>query len=156
MSAALAPPLIVASLVLCVAGVMKLRSGSRPMAALGVGELALGVACAVHPTRPLAVALAVVYASFAAVAAILRRRHLGCGCFGENDFPVSLTHVIASELLGTLALAAAVTGPRGLGWIIGQPAQNAVALLIGIAGGVYAVVLVYTAVPRAWAAWSAG
>jgi hypothetical protein len=154
MSTALAPPFIVASLLLCVAGVMKLRSSSRPMVALGVGEVVLGVACAVHPTRPLAVALAVLFASFAAVAVVLRRRRLACGCFGENDFPVSLAHVIASELLGALALAAAVAGPRGLGWVLDQQAPIAVVLLTGVVGAVYATVLVYTAVPRAWVAWS--
>jgi hypothetical protein len=153
-SAALASPFIVAACVLCVAGVMKLRSPSTRMRVLGVVEVALGVACAVHPTRALAVALAVVYASFAAVALGLRRRRAACGCFGEYDFPVTLAHVIASELLGTLALAAAVAGPRGLGWVLDQQAPNAVALLTGIAGAVYAVVLVYTVVPRAWVAWS--
>jgi Methylamine utilisation protein MauE len=156
MTAALAPPFVVAALVLCVAGVMKLRSSSRPMAALGVGEMALGVACVVNPTRPLAVALTVLFASFAAVAAVLRRRRLACRCFGENHFPVSLAHVIASELLGMLAAAAAVAGPRGLGWVVAHPAPQAVALLVGIAGAVYAVVLVYTVVPRAWTAWSLG
>lgn len=153
MSEALAPPFLVASLVLCVAGVMKLRS----LAALGIAEVALGAACLVHPTRALAVALALVYVSFAVVAEVFRRRRRACGCFGENDdFPVSLPHVIASELLGTLALAAAVAGPRGLDWVFGRPPATAAVLLIGITGAVYAVVLVYTVVPRAWAAWSAG
>ena len=112
MSAALAPAFLVAALVLCVSGALKLRSCARTRDARcsAVGEVALGAACAVHPTRALAVALAVVYASFAAVAVVLRRRRVACGCFGENDFPVSLAHVIASELLGTLALAAAVAG----------------------------------------------
>jgi hypothetical protein len=68
---------------------------------------------------------------------------------------VSLAHVIASELLGLLALAAAVAGPRGLSWVLDQQAPNAVTLSIGIAGAVYAVVLVYTLAPRAFAAWSA-
>jgi hypothetical protein len=163
MSAALAPPLVVASLLLCVAGVLKLRAPAVAAAALGLrpwgiralaaGEVALGAACALHPTRGLAVALAIVYGLFAAVAAVLRRRRAACGCFGDDDFPVSLAHVIASELLGTLALAAAVAGPHGLGWVLGQPAPQAVGLLIGIAGAVYGVVLVYTLVPRAWEAW---
>jgi hypothetical protein len=152
-SEALAPPFLVASLVLCVAGMMKLRS----LAVLGAGEVALGAACLVHPTRGLAVALALVYVSFAVVAEVFRRHRRACGCFGENDdFPVSLPHVIASELLGTLALAAAVAGPRGLDWVLGRPPATAAVLLIGVAGAVYAVVLVYTVVPRAWAAWSAG
>jgi hypothetical protein len=153
MSAALAPAYLVGSLVLCVAGVMKVRSSP----ALGVGEIALGTACALYPTRALAVALAVVLMSFGVVAEVLRRRREACGCFGENDdFPVTLAHVIASELLGTLVLAAAVAGPRGLGWVVGLPAPQSVVLLSGIAGAVYGVVLVYTVVPRAWGAWSAG
>jgi hypothetical protein len=163
MSAALAPPFIVAALVVCVAGVAKLRAPAGAAAALhtspsairalAVGEVALGAACAVDPSRALAVALAALYALFAAVAVSLMRRRVACGCFGDNDFPVSRAHVIASELLGTLALGAAIAGPRGLGWVLGQSAPQAVALLIGIAGAVYAVVLVYTVVPQAWGAW---
>ena len=150
MSAALAPAFLVASLLLCVSGAMKLRS----LPALGAGELALGAACVVDPTRALAVALALVYAAFAVVAEVFRRRRRACGCFGENDdFPVTLAHVIASELLGTVVLAAAIAGPKGLGWVFGQPAPEAAALLVGITGAVYAVVLVYTVVPRAWGAW---
>jgi hypothetical protein len=152
MSEALAPAFLVASLVLCVAGAMKLRSSP----ALGVGELALGAACVGHPTRVLAVALALVYASFAGVAVVLRRRRTACGCFGENDFPVTAGHVIASATLGTLVAATALAGPRGIGWVFGQPPATAAVLLIGIAGAAYAVVLVYTFVPRAWAAWSTG
>ena len=95
MSQALTPPFLVAALVLCVAGVAKLRAPRRAMGALAVGEVALGAACLVQPTRPEALALAVVYMSFTAVAVVLRRRRLSCGCFGEHDFPVSLAHVIA-------------------------------------------------------------
>ncbi len=153
MSAALAPAFLVASLLLCVSGALKLRSGGSAMRALGAGEVALGAVCAAHPTQALAVALAVVYAVFAGVAVVLMRRRLACGCFGENDFPVSAGHCIASALLGTLVLAAAVAGPRGLGWVFGRAPGTAAVLLIGIAGAVYAVVLVYTVVPRAWGAW---
>jgi hypothetical protein len=153
-SQALTPPFLVAALVLCVAGVAKLRAPRRAMGALAVGEVGLGAACLVHPTRPEALALSVVYMAFTVVAVVLRRRRLSCGCFGENDFPVSLAHVIASELLGSLALAAAIAGPRGLGWLAERSAVGAAVLLIGVAGAAYAAVLVYTAVPRAWAAWS--
>ena len=187
MSAALAPPLVVASLVLCVAGVLKLRAPAAAAAALhaspslvralAVGEVALGAACAVHPTRSLAMALALVYGLFAGVAVVLMRRRVACGCFGDNGFPlrrrrqapptiplrrrrqapptipVTAGHSIASATLGTLVLAAAVAGPRGLGWVLGQPAPQAAALSIGIAGALYATVLVYTVVPRAWGAW---
>jgi hypothetical protein len=157
MSEALAPAFLVAALLLCVSGVMKLRSPRVPLRGLGVGEIALGAACALDPTTALAAVLAALYMSFAAVAVILMRRRQPCGCFGENDdFPVTLAHVVASELLGALVVAAAIAGPRGLGWVLGLPAPQAVVLLAGIAGAVYAVVLVYTVVPRAWEAWSAG
>jgi hypothetical protein len=163
-SQALAPPFLVAALVLCVAGMAKLGAphtaaaaiGTRPgvIRALALGELALGAVCVVHPTRAGAIVLAVVYSVFAAAAVVLRRRRVSCGCFGDNGLPVSLAHVIASELLGALALAAALAGPRGLGWLAGQPGIRAGALAVGVAGAAYATVLVYTAVPRAWAAWS--
>jgi hypothetical protein len=168
MRAALAPPFILAALVLCAAGALKLRSPAgaagalralglpgRPwlVRGLALGELALGIACAAYPTRALAAVLALLYALFGAVAAVLMRRRVACGCFGDNDLPVSLAHVIASELLGTLALAAVAAPPHGLAWVLARPATQAAALLIGIAGAVYATVLAYTVVPRAWAAW---
>jgi hypothetical protein len=171
MKAALAPPFILAALVLCAAGVIKLRTPAgvasalralglpgRPwlVRGLAAGELVLGGACALQPARALAAALALVYALFAAVAVVLRRRRVACGCFGENDLPVSRAHVVASELLGTLALVAVVAPPHGLGWVLTRPAPQAAALLIGIAGAVYATVLVYTVLPRAWAAWESG
>jgi len=163
-SAALAPPFLVASLVLCLAGLAKLRApaaaaaalhtGPWAIRALAAGEVALGAACAVHPTRALATALAVLYGLFALVAARLRRERVACGCFGDDDLPVSQAHVVASELLGTLAAAAAVVAPLGLPWLASQPTPKALVLAVAIAGAVYATVLLYTAVPRAWSAWS--
>ena len=169
MSEALAPPFLVASLVLCIAGLAKLRAPATAAAALGLGrvgpysiralalvEVALGAACVLHPTRALALALAAAYAVFATVAVVLKRRRAACGCFGDNDLPVSQAHVIASELLCALAAVAAFASPRGLSWLASQPASIAVVAALGIAGGAYAMVLLYTAVPRAWAAWSGG
>ena len=164
MSAALAPPFLVAALLVCVAGALKLRSPGRAAAALGMrraairglalGEVTLGAVCALHPTRPLAVALAIVYGLFSVVAVGLMRRGVPCGCFGDDDLPVSLAHLIASELLGALALGAALAGPRGFGWVLDQPAMQTAALLVGIAGALYATVAVYTELPTAWTAWS--
>jgi len=165
-SEALAPPFLVASLVLCLAGLAKLRAPHTAAAALrtspslvrglAVGEFVLGVTCMVHPTRATAVVLAGAYATFTGVAATLRRRRVACGCFGDNDLPVSQAHVIASELLCALAVAAAIASPRGLPWLASQPAVTAGVLAVGIAAAVYATVLLYTVVPRAWSAWSGG
>jgi methylamine utilization protein MauE len=164
-SEALAPPFMVAALLLCVAGLAKLRAPARAAAALhapapavrvlAIGEVALGVACVMYPTPALAAALAALYATFAVVAVKLSRGHVACGCFGDNDLPVSPAHVVASVLLGTLAAAAAVASPRGVSWLASQPVVTAAVLAVGIAGAVYATVLLYTAVPRAWTVWSA-
>jgi hypothetical protein len=168
-SAALTPPFLVAALLLCVAGALKLRS-PRPAAAalrtlglpgptwliraLAVGELALGAACAIDPTRAGAAVLAGAYVAFAGVAAALARRRVACGCFGEDDTPVSAAHWVASAFLGAVAAAAAADGSHGLGWVLGRGAPTAAVLLIGITGALYATVLVYTDLPVAWAAWS--
>ena len=172
MSSALTPPFVVAGLLLCVAGALKLRSPGPAAAAVrtlglpgepwiirvvAIGELALGAACAVHPTRAGAAVLAGAYVTFAVVAALLARRRVACGCFGgvsEDEAPVSAVHPVASALLGTVAAAGAVAGPHGLGWLLGLRAPEAVVLLVGIAGALYATVLVYTQLPLAWAAWS--
>jgi hypothetical protein len=163
-SAALTPPFLVACLVVCLAGLAKLRAPQTAARALGLptwivrsraaGELALGAVCAVHPTRAGAGVLTAVYALFALVAVVLMRRRVACGCFGDDDFRVTRAHVIASELLAAMAGAAAVASPRGLGWLASQPVWRVGVLGAGIAGAVFATVLVYTAVPRAWAAWS--
>jgi hypothetical protein len=36
----------------------------------------------------------------------------------------------------------------------GRPSITGAALLVGVLGATYALVLVYTSVPRAWAVWS--
>ena len=169
MSQALTPPSIVAALLLCVAGALKLRSprgAAGALRALGLpvrawmvpalaaGELVLGAACALDRTRATSAVLAAAYATFAGVAAALAGRWAACGCFGEDETPVSAVHWVASAALGAVALAAALAGSHGLGWVAERPAPQAVALVTGIAGALYAVVLVYTAVPRAWTAWS--
>ena len=169
MSEALTPPFIVAALLLSVAGALKLRSpqgtgealralvlpvGAWTVPALAAGEVALGAACAIDPTRASAAVLAGAYAAFVGVAAALARRGSACGCFGADDTPVSAIHWIASAGLGAVALGATVAGPQGLGWVLGRPAPQVTALLIGIVGAVYAAVILYTAVPRAWTAWS--
>jgi hypothetical protein len=151
--------------VLCLAGVAKLRAPETAARSVGVRagsvrvlacvEFAIGAVCGVHATRLGAGVVAAVYAMFAVVAVVLMRRRVACGCFGDNDFRVTRAHVIASGLLAAMAGAAALlTTPHGLGWLAGQAGLRGGALVVGVAGAVYAVVLVYTTVPRAWAAWS--
>lgn len=170
MSEALTAPLLVAATVLCAAGALKLRSPQaavRAFAALGLPahaglvrvlaacELVLGAWCALHPSRPVAAAVACLYAAFAGAAAILARRRSSCGCFGEDESPASLWQSVLSALFALAAICAIVAGAHGLDWVLGRPALDAAVALVGIAGGAYATVLAYTQLPRAWAAWSA-
>jgi hypothetical protein len=170
-SEALAPPFLVAALILCVAGGLKLRSPRQAVGALrtlglpdrvglvrvlACGEIALGVACLVHPTRATAGVLTGAYATFAGVAALLARRRVGCGCFGEDETtPVSGAHALLNGLVAVVAAAAAVSSPRGAAWLASRPAPTAAVLAVGTVGAAYAFVLLYTDVPRAWSAWSA-
>ena len=57
-------------------------------------------------------------ASWALLAGMLAGRRVACGCFGDDDLPVSRAHVIASELLGALTAAAILAPPRGLEWLL--------------------------------------
>lgn len=175
MSAALTPPFLVAALLVCVAGALKLRAprtAATALRTLGLpgetwlirglagGELVLGTVCVLGPSRATAAVLTGVYVTFVGVAALLSRGRVACGCFGDDEAPVSAAHWIASVVLASVAAAATVAatvaaaGPHGIGWVLAQPAPTAAALAVGIAGALYATVLVYTELPAAWAAWS--
>lgn len=169
MSEALTVPFATAALVLCIAGLAKLRSpgsavraldviGLPPRAGLvragAVGELAVGLACLVHPAAVTAGAMAALYAAFCAVSLVLVREGSSCGCFGAES-PASLLQTAISAGLAAIALTAAVMGPHGTGWLFTRPLTLGFVLLLGLATSVYAIVLAYTELPRAWGAWSA-
>jgi hypothetical protein len=73
-------------------------------------EALLGVAAAVHPTRPLALLVALSYAGFTLF--VLRALRGGsplasCGCFGKTDTPPTPGHAVVT---GVLALSALLVG----------------------------------------------
>jgi hypothetical protein len=154
---------------LCVAGSSKLRapgparrallvlglpSGEAIVRLIGLGELAIGGWCTVDPSRPSAIAIAIVYALFALIAWALARRQASCGCFGEGDSPASVMQAIISAVISLAAVGAGLAGPHGLAWVLGRPAAQAAVLIIGATASTYAAVLAYTELPRAWGAWS--
>jgi uncharacterized membrane protein YphA (DoxX/SURF4 family) len=165
------PPLVVAALVLCVAGVAKLRSPGAAVAALStlgirvprlliralaVLELALGAFVALDPVRVASAVVACLYALFAGLSLALASRRANCGCFGEQDAPASVLQSLLSGALALVAIAAAIWPPsHGIGWVLGHDLPLAAALFVGIAGAVYASVVAYTDLPPAWTAWSA-
>ncbi len=167
----LTPPLALAALVLCVAGVTKLRSpGAAADALAGLGfappaaivrafallELALGLWCLARPSTGAAAAVGVLYAGFSGLALVLARRRSPCGCFGGHSEPASGAQSLLSGALATVAIAAAVWGAHGVPWLVGRPAITAAALIVGLAGAAYATVIAYTELPLAWSAWTGG
>lgn len=173
MSQALTPPFLLAAGLLVVAGLAKLRAPASAAAALvvlgaparrlratrlaarclGAGEVGLGMLAVVHPSRPVAAALAGAYAGFSAVSLALARRQAACGCFGGTEAPASSLQVALSLALAVAAALAAVRLPHGLPWLATRAGAPAAVLLVGLAGALYGGVLAYTEAPRAWAAW---
>jgi Methylamine utilisation protein MauE len=168
-SEALTPLLLIAALVLCVAGAAKLRAPAQAAQAaavlglpghswlvrvLAVCELVLGGWVLVSPTRAGAVAIALLYACFALLSVVLARRRASCGCFGEGQSPASGFQAALSCALALIGAAAAVDVPGGAGWVLQRSAPQAFVVIAGVAAAVYATVLAYTALPEAWTAWS--
>jgi len=162
-------PFAAAALVLCIAGVAKLRSphpAARALAALGLGaapglvralgafEVALGCWGLIAPGAVVAAATAAAYAVFAVLARLLVLRRASCGCFGESELPASTWQSALSSVLAALCVIAAVRAPASFLWMLGRPAAMAAGLLVALVGCAYAIVVAYTLLPAAWAAWS--
>lgn len=164
MADALTVPHAVAALVLCVAGLAKLRSpgaaaravsvGAVGIRAFATGELALGVwgLVAVAPAGSLL--MAALYAGFAALTLVLSRRGAGCGCFGAERAPASAIQSLLSAALAAICVACAIAAPHALMWILDRPAGIATVLVLGTAGAVYGTVLAYSELPLLWRSWS--
>jgi hypothetical protein len=169
MEQALAGPFLIAALVLCVAGVAKLRAPQSAADALGelglpahtalirgfaAGEIALGAVAAVRPTPALAAAVAAVYFGFAVLSAALARRGAACGCFGEPRAPASLGQSSISGVLSVVCVIAATAGAHGATWLLGRSPMVALCLFLGIAAAVGATVVALSELPAAWNSWS--
>jgi hypothetical protein len=156
---ALTVPHAVAAIVLCIAGMAKLRTPGTAATALGVPsglvrafsvyELALGAGALAWPgLSPL---LALTYLGLAGVTAVLARRALSCGCFGEGDAPASIAQSILSVVLALASVAAA----HPIGWLFARSPGSAAVLVAGIVAAVYGTVVAYSEIPPAWRAWGA-
>jgi len=161
---ALTIPHAVAALVLCVAGLAKLRSPRAAARAVGLApvairafaafELALG-ACALLADAPAGSALmAALYAGFAALTLVLARAGAACGCFGEERTPASPIQSLMSAALALVCAVCALAGPHALGWILERPAPTVTVLVLGTAGAVYGTVLAYSELPLLWRSWT--
>jgi hypothetical protein len=162
-------PFAVAAVVLCVAAVAKLRAPEQAAAALAatglpdsvhlirlfaVGEFALGAWGAVAPSRPIAIAMAALYAAFAAFTIVLSRRGASCGCFGVSEVSASPLQAAISAALSLVCVWVAIDAAHGVSWILDRPPLEALVLGLGIATAVFGTVVAYTELPAAWSAWS--
>jgi len=163
---ALTGPALVAGLLLAAAGALKvvdpamtagaLRALGLPSspALVRVGaavELVLGVAALVIGGAVTWALVAASYLAFAVfVAAALRSgKPVGsCGCFGREDTPPHIVHVVLDLALAGAAVGAAATGVVPLDAVTSSPGQGTVVVLLSLLG----VGLIYAAfveLPRA-------
>jgi hypothetical protein len=146
-------------LVLATAGAAKLRAAppgtDRLRRPQGVAELVLAVGVLLAPVQIAAIALAVVFAGFAAVHARHRGEQAGeCGCFGEptglashaGGRRLALTALSAALAAVVAALASAARSPAAL--LLHRPLAGAVALMTA-ALAAHAWRATFTAAPSA-------
>jgi hypothetical protein len=164
MANALIVPHAVAALVLCVAGVAKLRSPAPAARAVGLpaapvrlfaaAELALGTWALVSASVLASGLMAALYAGFAALTLRLARAGEACGCFGAPSSPASPLQSLLSAALAIVGVLAAAGQTHAAGWFFGRAPGVATVLVLGTAGTVYGVVLAYTELPLLWRSWS--
>lgn len=118
-------------------------------------ELGVGAWAILAGGAGAAAATAAGYAVLALIGLWLARRRAACGCFGEPDSPATRGGAALSAGQGVMCGLAAATHPHAVSWIGAHGAAVAVVYGAGVLAAAYGVVLLYTELPRAWAAWSA-
>lgn len=116
---------------------LKLPSGRIAARAVGVGEIAVGLAAVVVGGMPAAVAVGVGYAVLLGIAGLQRARQVDCGCFGVAAAPVSRLHLAVNGVAAAAGLAGLVWSP--LSW-------SAVAAAAGVAAATAGLLLLATGV----------
>jgi hypothetical protein len=136
----LAPPFFAAAILVVLSGLAKLRRpgpairalrslrlpfGPWTVRAIGGAELLIGLMCLVAPSRPSAVALAVLYAAFAGFLVLVigaRVPGASCGCLGDHEAPPTFPHVLLNVVAVATAALVAVAPPQGIiAFSAGQP-----------------------------------
>jgi hypothetical protein len=167
---ALTGPALVAALLLAVAGAQKLLDPTMTVGALramhlpaspllvrggAALELGLGVAAIAVGGAALWWLVAASYLLFAVfvVAALRRGTMIGsCGCFGRDDTPPHVTHVVLNVLLAAVAAITAIRSPEApLDALADDPAA-AVGVLALSAVALFLLYAAYVDLPRTLAA----
>lgn len=162
---ALAGPVVVVSVLLALAGALKivqpastagaLRAMHLPsrwslVRTLGAVELVLGLAAAVTFSRPLLALVAAMYLAFAAFVTAALTAHTplqSCGCFGRTDTPPSAVHVGLDLAAAAVALLAAITETPDLAHTLSDQPAAGIPFLLLIAVCVHLGVTALTVLP---------
>jgi len=156
-------PFAIATVVLVVGGVFKLRDPapthemlralSLPPSnlvarVLGASEVVLGGAALLVGGPWLAAGVAVTFTAFAAVSLRLLRSGgaTSCGCFGSRSAPPSILHVGANAVVALVALGAAMTSTTGL-WVARGEIDGGLAMLALVGVGTWLTIAVMTVLP---------
>jgi hypothetical protein len=147
----LAAPYLAAAALLVVAGgpkiadplplVRALRSVGLPagrglVRAFAVGEVGIGLAAMVQPSRTTALLVTALYVGFTAFVGLALARGgvlESCGCFGKADTPPTRAHLVLTGLLAVAAGALAVAPPPDPVWTGTTLTSAASIVLVGFA-----------------------
>lgn len=113
---------------------------------LGLVEVAAGVAVLSLGSRPAAAATAALFALFAGLTEVARRRAPGvsCGCFGRYSTAPTGLHVAVDLVAAAVATAAAVAGPPPLGDVVAAQPMAGVPFLTLVLVGAGLVMVITT------------
>lgn len=130
-------------------------AGRWPVAALGLGEIVVGLGVLVAGGSWPANGLAALYLGFSAfIALALSRRgdSARCGCFGQSNAPPSRLHVVINLIVAGTGFALAATSAPSLSTVVGGQPAFGVPYLILVGTGSAALYLILDRLPELQAA----
>lgn len=162
---AVAGPYLIAVILLGIAGVQKIFSPKAALAVIsqlgfpersllvwcvGASEVAVAVWALAVGGWIVAICVSVSFAGFASITALLIRSGSGlsCGCFGTNDTPPSLLHIIVNLLASLSGGLASVAGVGSVSNIFSNQPWNGILFTVLVAVGVYGLYVIMAELPR--------
>ncbi len=128
-----------------------LPSGRSAVMVLGVIEVAVGATAALTASRLAVVAMTMLYVGFAGFVAVALARDVpvqSCGCFGKEDTPPSIAHLVVN---GAIAAAAGWSVASGSAGVLERLADDLATgtVFLGFAGlGVWLLYLLLAELPK--------
>jgi uncharacterized membrane protein YphA (DoxX/SURF4 family) len=168
-SAAVPPlsgPFLAISVLLAIAGWMKLyrpgftagaiRAVGIPASdvivrVLGAAELGVGIWAAMTGARAAAATVGMFYLGFTVFVVLALRNDSpisSCGCFGSEDTPPNIGHVLLDVSAATVAFWAALSPPGPWVGMIGEPMSAIVPFLLFTGATVYLLYAIVNVLPR--------